>query len=121
MSKITKSYNEYLSDTLQDPEEAAAYINAAIEDGDEAVLLLALRDVIDARGGVATAAKKARLNRESLYRALGPGGNPKLRSISSLLEAVGLQLGVKPKKTSSPKKTHTAKRARPNHPRAATS
>jgi probable addiction module antidote protein len=121
MSKITKSYSEYLSETLQDPEEAAAYINAAIEDGDDSVLLLALRDVIEARGGMGTAAKKARLNRESLYRALRPAGNPKLRSISSLLEAVGLQLGVKPKKTSSKKKTHATKRARPAEPRPATS
>jgi len=120
MSKITKSYSEYLSDTLQDPDEAAAYINAAIEDGDEVVLLLALRDVVEARGGMGKAAKKARLNRESLYRALGPGGNPKLRSISSLLEAVGLQLGVKPKNTSSKKKTRAAKRGRHPEPHPAT-
>jgi len=107
MSKITKSYSDYLHETLQDPEEAAAYINAAIEEGDESVLLLALRDVVDARGGMGSAAKKASLNRESLYRALGPRGNPKLKSITSLLDVLGLQLGVTPKKI---KKTRSARR-----------
>lgn len=121
MNKINKHYSDYLNETLQDPEEAAAYINAAIEDGDESVLLLALRDVVDARGGMGNAAKKARLNRESLYRSLGPDGNPKLRSITSLLDVLGLQLGVSPKKTRTPKRTRAAKRARSAVPRAATS
>ena len=121
MGKVTNSYSEYLSENLRDPDEAAAYINAAIEDGDESVLLLALRDVVEARGGVGKAAKEAHLNREHLYRSLAPGGNPKLRSISSLLEAVGLQLGVKPKKAKLPTKTPATKHTRSDEPRPVTS
>jgi DNA-binding phage protein len=50
MGAATKSHKEFLSELLQDPAEVAAYINAAIEDGDEEVLLLVLRDVVEARG-----------------------------------------------------------------------
>lgn len=120
MSKITRSYGEYLNETLQDPEQAARYINAAIEDGDESVLLLALRDVVDARGGMGSMAKKACLNRESLYRALGPRGNPKLKSITSLLDVLGLKLGVLPKKPRASKRTHSTKRAHSAAPRTVT-
>ena len=45
----TTSYRNLLRENLQDPEYAAEYLNAAIEDGDEKVFLLALRDVADAR------------------------------------------------------------------------
>jgi DNA-binding phage protein len=48
--KATKDYKEYLRETLADPEEAAAYLNAALEEGDESVFLLALRDVAEAHG-----------------------------------------------------------------------
>ena len=48
MSKLTKSYRESLLQDLQDPKEAAAYLTAALDEGDSAVFLLALRDVADA-------------------------------------------------------------------------
>jgi len=60
---------------LADPEEAAAYLNAALEDGDQQVFLLALRDVAEARG-MSQVAREARLNREIMYRMLSPTGNP---------------------------------------------
>lgn len=76
MSKIT-SYQEDLIEALKDPIEAAAYINAAIEDGDREVFLLALRNVAQAHGGMSTVAEKAHLNRESLYKMLSKKGTRK--------------------------------------------
>ena len=81
---------------LKDPENAAAYIEAVLEDGDEAALLHALRNVADARGGIARIAAKTGLNREALYRTLSKRGNPQLKSLAAILEATGLRLSVTP-------------------------
>src|SRR2546423_4074102 len=80
MNKKTTSYRNLLHKNLQDPEYAAEYLNAAIEDGDEKVFLLALRDVAEARG-IAQLAAEANLNRESTYRMLSKQGNPSLSSL----------------------------------------
>jgi probable addiction module antidote protein len=69
---------------LQAPEEAAAYLDAALEEGDREVFLLALRDVAEARlGGMGELAQQSGLNREALYRTLSAKGNPELSSFSS--------------------------------------
>ena len=69
MTKIT-TYQEDLIESLKDPKEAAEYLNAAIEDGDREVFLLALRNVAQAHGGMSAIAQKTHLKRESLYRML---------------------------------------------------
>lgn len=76
--------------------EAAAYIEAAIEDGDQAALMLALRHVAQAQGGVAKIARRSRLTREATYRMLSEDGNPELKSLTAVLAAAGLRLSVKP-------------------------
>lgn len=59
-----KNYQEWLFETLKDPAEASAYLNAALEEslkGDEEsqyLFLLALRNVAEAQGGIANLAKK---------------------------------------------------------------
>ncbi|MDQ3685655.1 MAG: putative addiction module antidote protein [Acidobacteriota bacterium] len=93
MSVLTKSYRESLLERLQDPAEAAAYLDAALEDEDNRVFLLALRDVAEARG-VSRVATEANLNRESLYRMLSEEGNPRLSSLDAVLHTLGLRLAV---------------------------
>jgi probable addiction module antidote protein len=93
MSVLTKSYRDSLLENLQDPSEAAAYLDAALEDEDSRVFLLALRDVAEARG-ISRVAAEADLNRESLYRMLSEEGNPRLSSLEALLHAFGLRLAV---------------------------
>ena len=93
--KITKDYKEPLLEQLKDPKEAAAYLDAALEE-DEESFLLALRDVAEAVGGVSAIAKHTKLNRESLYRTLSHKGNPELRSLRLILEKFGLRLSVAP-------------------------
>jgi len=79
----------------QDPQEAQAYLNTALEDGDSEVFLLALRDVAEARlGGVRQLANQTQLNRESLYRMLSEKGNPELSSLNAILTSLGFRLAV---------------------------
>lgn len=92
----TRNYKEHLFEALKDPEEAAAYINASMDDSELEVFLLALRDVAEAQGGIGNLAKKTELNRESLYRTLSRRGNPRLKGLKSVLEAFGLCLSVTP-------------------------
>jgi len=91
----TKNYHDELLKQLKDPREAAEYLNACFEDSKE-VFLLGLRDVVEARGGVGGLSQVTELNRENLYRSLSKKGNPKLSSLSSILEAVGIQLQFAP-------------------------
>ena len=93
MPKIS-SYQKDLIESLKDPCEAAAYLNAAIEEGDRSVFLLALRNVAEACGGMAALAEKANLSRESLYRMLSKKGNPEIKSLYTLLHAMGLRLAI---------------------------
>ena len=81
---------------MKDPIEAAAYLEAAIEQGHQAALMLALRHVALAQGGIAAIARRAKLTREAAYRILSKSGNPELRSLSAILAAAGLKLSVKP-------------------------
>jgi probable addiction module antidote protein len=93
MNVLTKSYRDSLLESLQDPAEAAAYLDAALDDEDSRVFLLALRDVAEARG-ISRVAAEADLNRESLYRMLSEEGNPRLSSLDALLHALGLRLAI---------------------------
>ena len=93
MKKITKSYEKSLEEDLVDPVEAAEYLNAALEDGSQEVFLMALKDVANAKG-ISEIARITHLNRENLYRILSTEGNPKLKSLNSVLHSVGLKLTV---------------------------
>ncbi len=90
-------YEDWLLKRLKNPVEAAAYLEEAIADGDQAVIMLALRQVAQAQGGIAKVAQKAKLTREATYRMLSTTGNPELRSLTAVLAATGLRLAVKVK------------------------
>jgi probable addiction module antidote protein len=98
MAKSIK-YQDYLIESLKNPEEAAGYLNAALEDGDISVFLLALQNVIQAQGGIAKIADKTHKSRTSLYKALSKEGNPYLKSTNDLLTALNMHLIVVPCKT----------------------
>jgi len=99
MKETLLDYQEELIESLRDPEEAVAYLNAALMDDDERIFLLALKNVLEAQEGDMTSlAQVTKLNRENLYRMLSKKGNPKLTSIRSVLNALGLELAVQPSK-----------------------
>ncbi len=96
MARRTVPYEDILHRDLQDPEEAAAYLTAALDDksGDGSdVFLLALRDVAKARG-IRQLAEDTHLSRESLYRTLSRKGNPRFSTLEAVLENLGLKLSV---------------------------
>jgi probable addiction module antidote protein len=79
-----------------DPDFAAEYLEAALEDRDDPrVLLIALRHLAQAQG-IAKVAKIAGIERESLYRALSAGGNPRLSTLIAVTKAVGFRITVVP-------------------------
>lgn len=89
--KAAVKFENVLKDHLSDPEQAAKYLTACYDEGPEE-FLQALRDVVDAQGGMSRTAKLAGLNRESLYRQLSRRGNPSLASLSAVLTSLGLRL-----------------------------
>jgi probable addiction module antidote protein len=93
MNQITAKYEDGLKASLKYPDEAAAYLNAALEENDQEIFLLALRDIAEARG-FSQVAQDTHLNRENLYRMLSPTGNPQLSSLNALLHSMGLRLAV---------------------------
>ena len=99
MPKRTRRYEDSLRAALRDPAEAAAYLNAHLEEKgkeSEKLFLMALRDVA-AAFGMNALASKASVGRESLYKSLAKSGNPRLSTLAALLRAMGLELAVKVK------------------------
>jgi probable addiction module antidote protein len=78
---------------LRSAADMAAYLEAALADGDPTVITAALGDLARAKGMTAVALK-AGLGRESLYKALSPHGNPELATVLRVLKALGLKLRV---------------------------
>ena len=78
-----------------DPASAAEYLNPILEDGDQEELMLALRRISEAFGGVQKLARSARLIANTLYRTLSSKGNPELKSLPAVLRAMGMQLTVR--------------------------
>jgi probable addiction module antidote protein len=78
---------------LTDEASIAAYLDAVLESADPDLLLLALGDVARARG-MTDVARKAGLGRESLYKALTPGAQPRLPTVMKVFHALGLRLRV---------------------------
>lgn len=80
---------------LDSPEAIAAYLAAAFEDGDQALMRAALSDVARARGMLALE-RETGLKRETLYKAFGEKGNPTLDTLFRVLKAFGVRLSIEP-------------------------
>ena len=83
------------ADHLQSREDMAAYLQAALEEGDPALIATALGDIARAKG-MSQVARDAGLGRESLYKALSPAGNPEFATILKVVKALGLALHASP-------------------------
>jgi probable addiction module antidote protein len=95
-NKTSESHDDVMRRRLRESQSfAAEYLKAALDDSeDPGVLLIALRRIAEARGGIAKVAKAAGIERESLYRALSAKGNPRLSTLVAVTRAVGLKLTV---------------------------
>ena len=96
-SRVSRSHEDATVESFRkDPAFAAEYLNSILEDGDQEELMLALRRMSKAFGGVQKLAGQAKLNANTLDRTLSPKGNPELISLRAVLRAMGMQLTVRP-------------------------
>lgn len=79
------------TENLKSQEDMVAYLEAALEDGDPALVAAVLGDIARAKG-MTHIARESGLGRESLYKALSPDGNPELATILKVVKALGLRL-----------------------------
>ena len=92
MSKVpTRPYDS--ADYIDSPEAVAAYLDAALEDGDPQVIASTLGDIARSKG-MAMIAARTGLAREALYKSLSADGNPRLTTLVSVLKAMGLRLSI---------------------------
>lgn len=89
-----KSYKTDLQKRLRDPEYAAEYLAQVLADKDSAAFLIALKDVVEAGGGVGNLAGRVGLKRPSLYKILSKNGNPTLETLQEILGPLGLRVSV---------------------------
>lgn len=81
------------SEYLETEEDMAAYLNAALEDGNTSVITAALGDVARAKG-MTQLSKETGITRDGLYKALSPTGNPSFDTVQKVVRAFGLKLDV---------------------------
>ena len=89
-----KSYKADLLKRLRDPEYAAEYLAQVLGEKDEAAFLLALKDVVEAGGGMGKLAGRVGLKRPSLYKILSKNGNPTLNTLQEILHPLGLRVSI---------------------------
>lgn len=93
----TIPYHDVLiKDLAANPAEAVAYLNAVAEDGELKYLLKALRNVVEAQGGIGKLARKTKLSRTTLYKTLSATGNPEIGTLDAILAVYGIRIGFFP-------------------------
>lgn len=104
MRKYRKFQDVLIDDLRSDPEQAYSYLQVALEefgqDGDTEHLMVALRNVTEARGGVPELARQVKMGKTSLYRALSERGNPTLSTVGAILYGLGYRLSLAPSEAS---------------------
>ena len=93
--KKTKTRPWDVVEHLETQEDMAVYLEAALEQGDPALVAAAMGDIARAKG-ITQIAREAGLGRESLYKALSPQGNPEFATVLKVLRALGLKLHASP-------------------------
>ena len=91
----TKTRPYDAAEYLETVEDMAAYLEAALEDGEPTVVVKALGTIARARG-MSQIARDTGLGRESLYKALSPEGNPGFATVMKVVRALGLKLRAEP-------------------------
>ena len=92
-TKMKKATKWDVSEYLATEEDMAAYLNAALEDGDTSVIATALGDIARAKG-MTQLAKETGITRDGLYKALSPTGNPSFDTVQKVIKAFGPKLDV---------------------------
>ncbi|CDL81021.1 DNA-binding protein [Xenorhabdus szentirmaii] len=89
------SHDNFMAEVFKnDPAYAIELLNSILADGEQAELMIALRQMTKAFGGVRSVADTANLNNTQIYRMLSENGNPAFSSLNSILRAMGLRLAI---------------------------
>jgi len=94
MNKVS-TYLWDAAEHLETQEDMAAYLEAALEDGDPNLVVAALGDIARSKG-MTTIARETGLGRESLYKALSLEGNPEFSTVLKVIQSLGLRLRATP-------------------------
>jgi len=94
--KAAIAYEDGLYEDLRNPEFAAEYLNAAFEEENPELFLLALRDVVKANGGVSEMANKTQISRQNIYAMLSEKGNPRFHNLMAILSKLGVKISFEP-------------------------
>ncbi len=94
-----RNFADYLVEELKDPELALEYLNTALEDYQQnqnsKLFLSMLKDIAMAQGGIQKLAQRTNQNRQNIYKIFSTKRTPKINTVSSILNGLGLQLAVK--------------------------
>ena len=97
-----RSFHSYNIDKLKDPQDASLYLTEAFsdfeKDHDVETFLKAIKDVTEAQGGIGALSKRTNLNRQNLYKVLSAKRHPKIETIGTILDGLGLRFQIIPKK-----------------------
>ena len=88
---------------------AVAYLNVLIDDADQEELIAALGRIARLAGGERLV-EKVELNAPALYRTLCRRGNPELKSVATLLKAMGIRMALQPMGEETPNQLPRARR-----------
>lgn len=87
-----------IAELRNDPGYAEIYLQAAFEEiyepGGISAFLIALRQVIESRGGVSVIAEKSGISRQHVYRALSENGNPTISTLTEITRAAGVRMSA---------------------------
>jgi probable addiction module antidote protein len=107
-----RDHDEAVAEMFQrDPQLAVDVLNEVLADNEPGTLLVVLKQLAMAFGGIPKVAAAAGLNANSLYRALSRNGNPELSTLLAVVRTMGLQLSVKPAPRRPGRRTRKAKAA----------
>jgi len=99
MTKKLKEFKHYFAKKLKDTEYVIAYLNEALADEDNRVFLVALKNVMEAyEENKSAIAQENKISRSTIYRMLSKSGNPRWSNITSIVDAMDLQINISPKK-----------------------
>lgn len=97
MSEVTEGFGPYDgADYLTDISDVAAYLEAAMEYGDDPALLAHVLGTIARSGNLSELARRIGMSREGLYKALSAEGNPSFSTIFKVAKALGLRIRFEP-------------------------
>jgi probable addiction module antidote protein len=98
MEKIKTSKYDPAED-IETKEDVIAYLEVALEENDPEFLFKTIGYIARSKG-MAQLAKELNLNREGLYTALSPQGNPSFVTVMKVLDNLGFRLSIQQKKAS---------------------